>query len=227
MLIRIIALILLSTPVHAGEIAGLSVSLWAEFDRPAVLVMYQVRLSSSSLPAQISLPVPAGVEPHAVAKRGPDGGLYLADHVRRSDGDWLWLDITTDSRDVQVEYYADLDLGAERREFVWEWPGGPAVDAATYELQVLRAARDVEVTPAWTTSEQDTGHVFYYGNIGPLNEGQSATVRFGYTVRPGSPIALAPNGASVTVVAAVAILGAVLLGLLVWGVRSRRGRARG
>ena len=68
----------------------LNVELWPEFDRPsAVLVLLEATLTAGTpLPATVELPMPAAAGiPHAVAKQGTDGQLYVADFTREVKGD--------------------------------------------------------------------------------------------------------------------------------------------
>ena len=88
---------------RAPSLGRLDVALWPEYARPAVLVLYRARLDPASpLPARVRLPMPASVgPPHAVASRATDGRLLLADHAIEVEGDWAWVEVTTQSHQVQ------------------------------------------------------------------------------------------------------------------------------
>ena len=66
----------------------LTIAFWPEYDRSAVLVTYRVELAPTvAVPALVELTIPADVGmPHAVAKRGADGGLYLTLSTREVNG---------------------------------------------------------------------------------------------------------------------------------------------
>ena len=76
--------LLLPVRVHAQNPISLSsmvIEIWPEYDKPSVLVIYQMTLSSATaFPATVSvrIPVTAG-EPNAVAERQADGSLYNID----------------------------------------------------------------------------------------------------------------------------------------------------
>ena len=60
-----------------APLESLKISLWPEYDRPGVLVLYEARIApEAGAPATIRLPLPYGVDtPHAVAAHYPDGQL--------------------------------------------------------------------------------------------------------------------------------------------------------
>ncbi len=136
------AVLALAAPATAQEpaqsLAKLDVALWPEYDKPAVLVMYRAQLpADAKLPATVPLRIPAGVgDPHAVATKHADGGLFTATYVRTVQGDWATINITADVADVQLEYYAPLDTSKPERKVTWTWPGGIAVQ----DLVVAAAA---------------------------------------------------------------------------------------
>ena len=158
-------------------------------DRPAMLVICRASVGASvQLPTVVSLPMPLAVEtPHAVARRSSNGTLLVADYVREVQGDTALVRITTDSPDVQLEYYQDLQRQAEGRGFFYVWPGLVDVGDFSFEVQLPAGASDARVSPPPVRQEQgDEGRMLYFGDLGPLAKGRSGTVRVNYARAVGT-----------------------------------------
>jgi len=147
-------LVALAAPValaqeQAQSLARLEVALWPEYDQPGVLVMYRAQLpAGAKLPVQVPLEIPASVgEPHAVAVRHADGGLFTAGYTRTVHGDWATIAITADVADVQLEYYAPLDTSKPERKLTWTWPGGIPVQDLAIEVQRPMTATSLQLGP--------------------------------------------------------------------------------
>jgi len=134
-----------------ASIEHLEVSLWPEFDRPAMLVIYRFEIPPETpLPARIALPVPAASgPPHAVAWLSDEGGLFDAAFSNEIAGDWQIIEVELpESRSGQLEYYADMDFADTTRSFLFEWPQGFELGGMSYEVQEPVAATDLAVSPA-------------------------------------------------------------------------------
>ncbi|HEY43329.1 MAG TPA: hypothetical protein G4O11_05025, partial [Anaerolineae bacterium] len=163
---------LMSTSAEAqteAEIDRLEVSLWPEYDRSAVLVIYRVQLSPETpLPAIVSLPIPAGVgEPHAVATRSEGGELLLADYTRQVMGDWSMVTVVTDSLHVRLEYYDPLTFVGQYRSYSFIWPGGLDLGAFLYEVQQPLGASNLGITPPGEASVGEDGLIYFKKDLGP------------------------------------------------------------
>jgi len=151
-------------PVAAvSAIDRLHVAIWPEYDRSDALVIYRIRLAASvKLPGQATVKLPAAVgKPHAVAKRGIDGQLYVAEHTYAVDGDWATVTVTTDVAELQLEYYAPISVEGDKRTFVFEWPGGAPVRELAYEIQEPVGAEAVTVVPAPAQRDQRSDGLTY------------------------------------------------------------------
>lgn len=185
-----------------ASIDGLQVGIWPEYDRAAVLYIYAIHLApGTQLPTSFSLPIPAATgEPLAVAKLGPDGKLYDAQHTRQVQGDWANITVQTDSLTNQIEYYGSLDIQGESRTITWTWPGGPALGDLSFKVQQPIGAAGLSVTPAstQTTTEAD-GLTYYSGDLGPIAAGSASQIEVTYS-RSTSQLttALLPTGAPVS-----------------------------
>ena len=159
------------------------VAIWPEYDQPAALVMYRAWLAPDvQLPITVTLPLPAEVSsPSAVAKRGPGTGLLVAPHTIESNGDWKLVHLQTDLPEIRVEFYMDLATDQPARSFTFEWPGGPVIDEAFYEVMQPLGATDFAATPSSEPPAlgQD-GLVYQREELGPIAEGATFFVQFAY-----------------------------------------------
>lgn len=192
---------LAAIPANAQEgpsIESLEVLLWPEYDQPAVLVIYRVTLTSdTTLPAQLTLPIPAAVtELHAVAAGTAWDGLFLANFTRVEEGDWALLTIDVNQRLVQVEYYVDLNVGGEARDYTFTWPGGVEIGSLSYEVQAPFGASDMVVAPPGTERVADDGLTYVEGDLGRQEASSSVQISFSYSkASPGLTIdVLQPTG---------------------------------
>lgn len=165
------------------EIERLEVALWPEYDRPAVLVFYQVQLpGDTSLPTRIDLSIPAAVgEPHAVATREIDGSLVYAEFTRQVAGDWATISVLTNSLEVWLEYYDDLKINGEERNYTFVWPGGVDLGMFAYDVQQPVGATGMVVTPLGESSIGDDGLLHYRGELVPQSSSSILSVNLAYT----------------------------------------------
>jgi hypothetical protein len=160
----------------------LEVALWPEFDRAAVLVLYRIKLDASvALPATVAVPIPTDVGiPHAVAKR-MKGQLYNQQYERVVNGDTATINIKTDSKEIQIEYYAPITMKDAQREVVFVSPPGLNIKEFAYEVQQPAGATDFALTPSH--SKEGTGAnglKHYLANLGPLAPADQATIKITY-----------------------------------------------
>jgi hypothetical protein len=144
------AALLWSTVAHASpQVERLEVSLWPDYDRPAVLVILRARLSpDTTLPTTLSLPMPSRAgRPHAVAKRAANGNLLTAQHAVVVEGDWTRVEITSDEPEIRLEYYIDFEETDPERRFIFAWPGGLDLNQVGFEVMQPRNASEVFISP--------------------------------------------------------------------------------
>lgn len=174
-------------PVQAqGAItfSALEVDLWPEYDRPSVLVIYRITLASTvSLPVDLSLRIPAvSGDPHAVAVRQLDGGLFSVAYDRQVVGEWAEISFTATMPEVQIEYYDPrLTIQEEARQFEFTWPGDYTVDAMTVQIQQPIGASDLRTTPGLGSgiAGQD-GLVYYNSQVGAMPADQTFIITVNY-----------------------------------------------
>ncbi len=210
-LILIMALYLPIT-VHAQDplvLSSLQIGIWPEFDKPGVLIIYQMTLSSSTTyPASVAIriPITAG-KPNAVAIRQPDGTLLTTDYTPQVAGQWTIINLTTSTPDVQIEYYdPGLSINGDARHFAYTWPGDYAVTQLTIQVQQPYNATGMRISPSLGAGAVGTDSLTYYTqDIGAIPAGQNIQITIDYTkpdtklsaeslpVQPSAPI---PQGNS-------------------------------
>ncbi len=167
----------------ATHVAALKISLWPEYDRPSVLVMYDITLPDDvTLPfhLEVALPARAG-RPYAVAYQQPDGNLVNAEFAYSVQGAWGTVALDAVMREVHIEYYDDLEKNGQHRRFVFEWPGSFQVDTLSLVVQQPRGAQNMHIEPAVGagTVESD-GLTYYRAQLGALQAGQTFQVTVAY-----------------------------------------------
>ena len=136
-----------------------SVDIWPEYDRPAVLMIYHITLApDTSLPASLSLRIPSGAEINAVAVVNATGNLINAPYDSTIQGAMvLFSTITTTSLQVQVEYYTALVKNGTTRHIAFDWAGDYAVEKL--EINFLRPlgaeSPTISLPPVDTSPGQD------------------------------------------------------------------------
>jgi hypothetical protein len=140
-----------------------SVDIWPEYDRPAVLMIYHITLApDTSLPASLSLRITSGAEINAVAVLDPTGNLIVAPYVESIQGSWTVLTITTTSPRVQVEYYTPLVKNGTTRHIIFNWAANYSVEKLEVNfLQPLGADSPILSIPPVETSPGQDGLINY------------------------------------------------------------------
>jgi len=135
-----------------------TVDIWPEYDRPAVLMIYHITLAPDTIfPASLSLRIPLGVEINAVAVVDANGNLINTSYDSAIKAPWSVLTINTTSPRVQVEYYTALVKDGTTRHIVFDWPGDFAVEKL--EVNFLRPlgaeSPTISIPPVDTSPGQD------------------------------------------------------------------------
>jgi len=180
---------------EAARLENLTIALWPEYDQSAVLVTYRAQLAADVvLPAQIALPIPTYVGmPHAVAKRGVDGNLYVAASTLEVEGDWSKVIVMTDSPVIQLEYYAPILATAAVRNFSFHWPGGLEIASLQFEVLQPRYATNFVVMPSPTNEYMtNLGVMVHQAGLGALSSAQDATITLSYS-NPSERLTVTPT----------------------------------
>jgi hypothetical protein len=180
----LLGLVLLAWPVVAGAQATpavdqATVSLWPEFDRPEVLIIYRLRLAAAEeLPARVAIPIPANLSSlNAVATRAQDGSLVNASYTQETSGDTTRLLVDSDSPDIQVEFYVPMERVGGQRSFRFTWPGGLAAASFVFDVQQPVEATEFTLTPPGESQAVGEFNLTYHRvAIGAIDETSTPTV---------------------------------------------------
>ena len=145
-------LVLLLLPVVSSaqddtKISSLEIAIWPEYDRPAALVIYKVRLPENVDTVTLPIPVSAG-DPHAVAAWYPDGALddNVTWTANRQDN-WTLIEVTSETNGVWLEFYNDIEFAGIQRDYAFTWAGDLAVEALSFDVMHPIEAFDLQITP--------------------------------------------------------------------------------
>lgn len=220
--------------------SSLQIQIWPEYDKPGVLVIYQITLSSSTAyPVTLSFRIPSSAgEPNAVAARQVDGTLYTMDYTRQVAGEWAIITFTTTAPDVQLEYYdPGLVIEGDSHHFEYLWPGDYAASELVMQVQQPAGATDMVISPSLGGGTTGSDNLTYYTqNIGSITAGQTISITIDYQksdsalsvenipIQPSAPI---PDSATPDLTTwlpwILGILGAgLIIGGIVWFWQSGR-----
>jgi hypothetical protein len=163
----------------------LKIDLWPEFDQPGVLVIYNIKLLPQiKLPTELAirLPVAAG-KPSVVAVRQADGSLLAIDYHSQIDGEWMVINFTATTLEIQLEYYdPNLKIEDVQRNYSFHWPGDLAVNSVTLSIQLPYDGKNMTFLPSIDFNSQigNDGMTYYQRNIGSLAFGQEFNISIYY-----------------------------------------------
>ncbi len=162
----------------------LQVSLWPEYDRPGVLVIYRAVLpAAQTLPVDLTFRIPAAAgEPNAVAYRADDLNLITMPYTRQVVGDLAMITFTATVREVQFEYYDPaLEIQESQHRFTFNWPGDYAVSEFAVEVQQPAQATRMSMTPALGSGTLgNDGMTYFTAVLGSMAAGETQSLQLSY-----------------------------------------------
>jgi len=223
---------------------SLQVQIWPEYDKPSVLVIYQMTLPATiTFPTTVSLQIPtAAGDPNAVAVHQADGSLVNLDNTRQVNGDWATITFTTPGPEIQLEYYdPTLEINENARHFQYIWPGDYAVSQFTIQVQQPVDTTDMVISPSLGSGATgNDGLTYFTQDIGAIPAGQNFSITIDYNkstdtlsastiaVQPSAPIpqsTVADLNISTWLPWILGILGAgLIIGGIIWFWQSGRQR---
>jgi hypothetical protein len=168
---------------ESADFARVSVDLWPEFDRPTMLVMYNIELGANvGLPATVQMQIPASVGVPSAVAVCQDDGCFNTTYTQDSAGEWTTLNIQATRPNVRVEYYdADLIKDGSARHYEYTWPGGHRVDDFKITLQQPVGASNLQIKPGTVTTDQGSDGLTYHTlEVGSLKADQTVEVVIDY-----------------------------------------------
>lgn len=165
------------------QLSSVSVDIWPEYDQPSVLTIYRITLAPGTvLPASLALRIPSDGQINAVAVVDPTNGLINSPYDSTTQGKWTTVNITTNTLQVQIEYYKPLSKTGSTRHIVFEWPGDYAVDRLDVNFLRPFGADNVSLSlePVSTSPGQD-GLTNYLIQTTKLAQNQLFSLTIDYT----------------------------------------------
>ena len=130
-------------------IEQVTVEIWPDYDRPAVLVLITGTLpAGTALPATVNVPLPAEADINAVARLTIDN--QMIDDVQFSVTAGAVSLVATEQR-FRVEYYMPYESNGDLHTFTYSWAGQTAVSQFEFSIQQPRAAVRINTTPGAET----------------------------------------------------------------------------
>lgn len=166
-----------------------AVEVWPEYDRPAVLVLLNGAVpDSTSLPVEVRIPAPLGIEINAVAFPGEDGRLISIPWRSEPTVDGQDIVFTLEQPGFVVEYYADVISPPPSRSFDLNLAAPYPVQQASVTLRQPARASNLQTTPAMQPTGPDAlGNPLYTMQTGPLAAGQPVPLSVSYTKSDANP----------------------------------------
>lgn len=162
----------------------LDVQFWPDYDKPAVLVIYDFVISAETpLPAQVSVRMPAGAQLFAVARRENNGLMNVEHDLPVQVGNYSVVSFAvTDRLTYRVEFYVPYVLQEKQRNFIYIWPGDYAVTRLTFWLQEPQGATNITTEPVMTSrSPGSDGFTYQSLALQDVKAGESLSFKFSYS----------------------------------------------
>lgn len=174
-------------PARSQELVNLStldVSLWPEYDQPALLVIYKAQIAPQvSLPAEVTFRIPSQAgKPFAVAVGPNIESVADVTYNLQPAGEWVQVSFISTSPAIWFEYYDPrLEKEGNQRTVSYTWPGDYAVDSLAVEVQHPTGSSNFSVTPPASDQMQDEeGFLYDVINQGAVPAGSSFSVTASY-----------------------------------------------
>jgi hypothetical protein len=166
------------------EIEHLQINIWPEYDRPSVLVMYQIRLNQETpLPALVAIHFPPEMEkPYSVAMRDQDGILYNLDYSITKDQGQLRLEFKTPTPEVQIEFYdSRLIKNGNKRSYNYQWTTDYTIHSLTINVQQPSDSQNMIIVPNMGNGRKEQDGLTYYTLLtGEEPAGSPVNIQFSY-----------------------------------------------
>jgi hypothetical protein len=176
------------SPVQASisgpTLTSLQISLWPEFDRPDMLLIYRGWFPpNTELPVPVEFRIPASAgQPSAVAWIDEGGQRISQIYTSREEDEWLVISLELPTLGFQFEYYDEMPVGPSgTREYQYAFLAGCDIASLTLDFQVPRGAQDFTLGPAAdSVAEADDGLTYHLVNAGLVSQGESRNWTINY-----------------------------------------------
>jgi|WetSurMetagenome_2_1015567.scaffolds.fasta_scaffold70031_2 hypothetical protein len=162
--------------------SSVAVDIWPEYDQVAVLVIERITLSSeSSLPASVTISIPSDSQINAVAVIDSTGQLINTPYESTLQGQWSVLKITSNSLNLQLEYYQPLVKDGFLRHITYKWLAGNPVEKLVMNFLAPADAENIKLDPVSTSNAPgESGLQNYLVETGNILSGQTFTLKIDY-----------------------------------------------
>jgi hypothetical protein len=167
----------------ATRISALDISLWPEYDKPGILVIYTGQLApDTKLPVKLTFAIPAATGgPSSTAGIDAGGAYRYLQYETVAQGDKLLISYTCPYPTFQFEYYWNPISGqGSERKIDYAYTADYAIDALTIEVQQPIGASDLTVGPATASTTQRENFTYKNVNVGALPAGQTTQLSIAY-----------------------------------------------
>lgn len=191
-------LALLATPTavkaqNTVTFGSLDVSIWPEYDTPAVLVIYKIALApQTTLPVEITLRLPATVQKLNAVAIGKSFDTVTDQGIEYKfipGADFANVLIKVTDPYLQLEYYdSALSKKGNQRQYVYDWLGDFPVKDFRFELREPLKSSNLIVEPPLTNTILDSdGFQFSEWKASDLPAGQKQGFTIKYQRNTDSP----------------------------------------
>ena len=158
-------------------LSSLEITLWPEFDKPEVLVIYRGIFADDTplpVPVEFYLPAQAG-QPSAVAYVGEDGQTYNQEYRTRVEGDWLVVSFDLATPGFQLEYYDNLPVDSSgRRTYEYVYTADYPISILNLEFQEPPTAEGFALDPvADSVTQKSDGLTYHLVQVGSVTQGET------------------------------------------------------
>lgn len=162
----------------------LEISVWPEYDRPEVLVIYRGQFAADTpLPVAVEIRIPARVgQPYAVARVTDEGRRLNQEYTTHIEGDRLVVSFELPTLGFQLEYYDLLPTDENgRRSYAFTYVADYPVETLDLDFQMPAMAEGFFLTPAAPLAVQEADGLFYHlVRAGPMAQGEAKGWTFTY-----------------------------------------------
>lgn len=164
-------------------LATLQISLWPEFDRPDVLVIYRGLLAADTpLPVPVEIRIPAEVgDPTALAYVDAAGQRLNLVYTSRVEGEEQVVSFELPTLSFQLEYYDALPADAAgQRTYTFDYQADYTIRELSVEVLAPPTARNFALEPPADSVVPESGLNYHVAQVGALarDEARSWTFRY-------------------------------------------------
>ena len=172
------------------EIDALEISLFPEFNRPSMLVVYEITLENAiSLPARLTFQIPIDGQLLAVSNRESDDSLTALETETSEFGQWKDVRFSSNTHQIRIEYYdPNLIKQGDQRIFVYEWLSIYPVGTLTVNVRQPLGASQVYTVPSLGEPITDAdNNVIFSKELDGVPSGEPFSLRLIYTKDAANP----------------------------------------